>query len=283
MDASTEVATTQKPIEVVGELVRANAFELPLLPESSSKLLRLCDEHSSPEELAQCIRNDAAIATNVLRVANSAVYSSGTPIVSMQQAVARLGISRIREIVLVVSCKSRVFSVPGFEEEVQESFQNSLATGFFAQEIARVRRLSVEDAFLCGLLHDIGRPILLQAVFDYQRAQQVSFDRSDLIDAVEHFRPEVGGSLIEAWSLPERIVNLSYGEGSQLPNSGRVIQFAEELVWRHNIIFVSAIGNNGPALSTVNAPGGLSSCIFGVAAYISPDMMKAQYSLQSHL
>jgi tripeptidyl-peptidase II len=78
------------------------------------------------------------------------------------------------------------------------------------------------------------------------------------------------------------VINLSYGEGCQLPNSGRVIQLAEELVWRHNIIFVAAVGNNGPALSTVNAPGGMSSCILGVAAYVSPEMMKAEYSLTSN-
>ena len=78
------------------------------------------------------------------------------------------------------------------------------------------------------------------------------------------------------------VINLSYGEGCQLPNRGRIIRCAEELVWRHGIIFVSAVGNAGPALSTVNAPGGLSSCIIGVAAYVSPEMMKADYSLISN-
>jgi tripeptidyl-peptidase-2 len=88
--------------------------------------------------------------------------------------------------------------------------------------------------------------------------------------------------IMEAVRLGCDVINLSYGEGCQLPNSGRVIQCAQEMVWRHNIVFVSAVGNNGPALSTVNAPGGLSSCIMGVAAYVSPDMMKANYSLQSN-
>ena len=97
---------------------------------------------------------------------------------------------------------------------------------------------------------------------------------------------ETGSSLcrgiITAINMGCDVINLSYGEGSQLPNVGRVIKCAEELVWRYNIMFVSAVGNNGPALSTVNAPGGMSSCIFGVAAYVSPDMMKADYSLMSN-
>lgn len=78
------------------------------------------------------------------------------------------------------------------------------------------------------------------------------------------------------------VINLSYGEGCQVPNAGRIVQLAEELVWRHNIVFVSAVGNNGPALSTVNAPGGLSSCILGVGAYVSPTMMKAGHSISSN-
>jgi tripeptidyl-peptidase-2 len=57
------------------------------------------------------------------------------------------------------------------------------------------------------------------------------------------------------------VINLSYGEASQVANSGRLARLAEEMVWRHNIIFVSAVGNNGPALTTVNAPGGITSCV----------------------
>lgn len=78
------------------------------------------------------------------------------------------------------------------------------------------------------------------------------------------------------------VINLSYGEASQVANAGRVLRMAEELVWRHNIVFVSATGNSGPALTTVNAPGGIASCMIGVAAYVSPEMMKVDYSLLSN-
>lgn len=62
---------------------------------------------------------------------------------------------------MLISCRSKVFNVEGFKTDVRESFDLSLATAALSQEIARVRRLNVEDAFLCGLLHDIGRPVLL--------------------------------------------------------------------------------------------------------------------------
>ena len=97
---------------------------------------------------------------------------------------------------------------------------------------------------------------------------------------------ETGAAIIrgmmEAVRLGCHVINLSYGEGTQLPNKGRVIQCAEELVWRHGVVFVSAAGNNGPALTSVNAPGATSSPIMAVAAYVSPEMMKANYSLTSN-
>lgn len=92
----------------------------------------------------------------------------------------------------------------------------------------------------------------------------------------------VARGIMAAVRLGCDVINLSYGEASQVANAGRVARLAEEVVWRHNIMFVSAVGNNGPALTTLNAPGGNTTCIMGVAAYVSPDMMKADYSLFSN-
>ncbi len=88
-------------------------------------------------------------------------------------------------------------------------------------------------------------------------------------------------AMIEAVKHKCDIINLSYGEGAALPNTGRFVQLAEKLVYKHGITFVSSAGNNGPALTTVGAPGGLSECILGVAAYVSPEMMEAEYSMRS--
>jgi len=88
-------------------------------------------------------------------------------------------------------------------------------------------------------------------------------------------------ALIEAVRLKCDVINLSYGEGCVMPNRGRFAELADDLVHRHGIIFVSSAGNDGPAISTVGAPGGTTSAILSIAAYISPAMMAAEYSMKN--
>ncbi|MGA1235400.1 MAG: S8 family serine peptidase [Limisphaerales bacterium] len=79
------------------------------------------------------------------------------------------------------------------------------------------------------------------------------------------------------------IINLSYGEPTTRPNAGSIPELLTELVREDGVIFISSAGNAGPAMSTVGAPGGTTSALIGVGAYVSPAMMENGYSMRSGL
>ena len=191
---------------ILAKIADDDSFELPVLPEVAAQLLQLTNDiDCDPLEIVGLIRRDQSLTTHLLRIANSARYSTGVIVTSIQQAVARLGLIRVREIVVLVACRSRIFDVAEFDQEVRSSFRRSLAAAVFAQEIARLRRLNVEEAFLSGLLHDVGRPIILQYLADCRRSHSLTVTDDVVCHAATEYRVPLGARLITAWKLPERV------------------------------------------------------------------------------
>jgi putative nucleotidyltransferase with HDIG domain len=185
--------------------LETGSLELPLLPgvamEVTSAAAR---EDSDARLLADILKRDPAMAAHVLRVVNSPAYSPRAQIVSLQQAVGRVGSAKIREIALIIACRTGVFKVKGYEAEVDQVFKHSVATALFAQEIARQTRNNVEDAFLCGLLHDVGRPVLLQALLELSR-ESGSRAREALLAVVTDIHCRAGAALATEWKLPDTV------------------------------------------------------------------------------
>lgn len=187
-------------------LIESNKLELPVLPEVASQVIQLSfDEACEIKQLNALIQRDQSMAAHVLRLANSVMYGSTIPIVSLQQALARLGLSKIREIALMISCETKVFRVEGFDLRVRALYRHAIATAAYCQEVARLRRQNVEEAFLCGLLSDFGRPVLLQALVDMRKAMGLQVAREAIEAASGEFHCRVGAAMAREWKLPARL------------------------------------------------------------------------------
>ncbi len=183
----------------------AGRLDLPILPEAAGQVMQATsDGDCDARKLSAIIHRDQSLAGHVLRLANSPLYMPQTPIVSLQQAVSRLGMKTIREISLAITCESRVFRVKGFEAEMRDFFRHSYAAGLYAQEIARLRRWNVEEGFLCGMLHDVGKPVVLQTLVDLA-SDAADVSHEELLALVAEFHAEAGSRLIASWKLPVRL------------------------------------------------------------------------------
>ena len=186
------------------ERVASGTIDVPLLPQTASQVLASCNETAcDSRHLANLIQRDPALAGHVLSVANSAAYAPREPIVSLAQAISRLGFRVICDIALAVALKGKVFTVKGREDRVRTMWGHSACAGAWAKEIARARRKNVEGAFLCGLLHDVGQPAVLQASLELFAKHHREPDEGVLDAWTIEFHAKVGALMLERWNFPQ--------------------------------------------------------------------------------
>ena len=183
--------------------VTADDLELPLLPDTAAQVLTACSsDECDARGLADLITRDPSLAGHVLRVANSAAYAPEEPIVSLQQAVSRLGMGTLCGIAVSVVAQGHVFDLPGHEDRLSVMWRHSAITAAWAREVARLRRRNVESAFLAGLLHDVGKPVVLEALCCIEQLSELRMDDDLIDDWLSEFHGAVGARLLESWGLP---------------------------------------------------------------------------------
>ena len=188
--------------------IEKNHIDVPILPEVAGKAVRLTQNpESTSNELAKLIQSDQTLAGHVMRVANSAAYSPNASILTLQQAITRLGMKMIAEIALAASINSSLFDTPGFENYIERKLKFSLATALWAKEVARACRRNVEAAFLAGLLHDIGRPVAIQDALNTARKAKITLTEEELFILEDTYQRPIGIRVIKLWEMPNSVQN----------------------------------------------------------------------------
>ena len=169
-------------------------------------------------EVAEILQVDAALTTGLLRLANTAMVGSRYPVSSVMQAVALLGVERVSALVATLSLGSflgPVTKMPVFAQFWRHNLATALAATVYAQKL----NMDTDQAYLHGLLHDIGRLGMLMAFRD-QYAALYSNGAEDLVSRErERFgfdHVQAGGWLAILWNLPPAIAEPSVTDGSPL-------------------------------------------------------------------
>jgi putative nucleotidyltransferase with HDIG domain len=156
---------------------------------------KIDDPNITIDEIISCI-TDQILVSKVLKICNSPYYGRIGHVSSLKEAVVFIGLKSLMSIVTVHAMSG--FS-PRNANEIKKVLQHSLVCAMIARQISRDMRGNFELAFICGLLHDIGKTVLLEKLGEYML---LSEERDQLI---EENHAEMGYLLAEKWNFGEDI------------------------------------------------------------------------------
>lgn len=139
---------------------------LPTLPDAANRAVALADDpNCRMSDLARLIEADAAIATGLLRVANSALFAAGNPVTKLDQALSRLGLWSAKNLIISIAVQSLFRGIKGDAKARCEAlWRHGSTTADLARHLNHTFRLGFKgEEYSAGLLHDLGRVLIAVA------------------------------------------------------------------------------------------------------------------------
>ena len=215
MDLTAAAPSKTDALETLRKLV-GKTCDLPPLPATALTVMRMTeDPWVSARDLQAVITRDQSLCARVLRIVNSPIYGLRSEISTVSHAVAILGMDVLRTTVIAVTVQQMCggSKVLGHDLTTRLLADHSWGAAVAARKVAaRVKYPSLEEAFLCGLMHDIGKIVLLRnfparygeiisdayrgAIASSRDAEQESFGFS---------HAHVGALLAERWGFPPQL------------------------------------------------------------------------------
>jgi len=187
--------------------------DLPPMPHVAMKVLELVQKkETSNEDLREVISKDQALTAQILKFSNSAMYSCVREIRTLSDALVVLGFNTLKSLV-ITSATQAVYKKKKIGLIERKLWEHSVATGIGARELGKfIRFTNSEEAFVGGLLHDIGKVVLCQEITEEynQIVQNVYNSEEYFIDiefeALGFDHTDVGNLLVEKWKFAEVMI-----------------------------------------------------------------------------
>ncbi|MEF3254034.1 MAG: HDOD domain-containing protein [Deferribacterales bacterium] len=206
--------------------VLAKAENIPPLPAIAQELLKLTrNDETSLKKIIDKIKTDQGFSAKILKLINSPFYALRKEITSIDQASMLIGAATIKNIVLSISIESfyqKNFSY--YKMSGTELWKHSLETAVLAESIAKKLRLDSDAAYLAGLMHDIGKIVLV----DFLTQEINDYNDEKNILGITH--QEVSSIILSKWGLATTIISAveeHHNISSEVIN--RVIFYANQL------------------------------------------------------
>jgi HD-like signal output (HDOD) protein len=189
--------------------------ELPTLPSIATAIMeKTLEANISARQIAELVEKDQALALKVLKVANSPFYRRIKEISTIRGAVVLLGFNVLKSIVLSISVLNLFNNKDRQALDFYKFWQHSIACAVCAKSIAaKILPNSAEDAFIAGLLHDLGKVIADQLICRKGQYREVmeAMERAgaDILEieqevvGIDH--ASIGKYLMERWNLPSHL------------------------------------------------------------------------------
>jgi len=210
---SFEIPYNLKPENVtsfVKDRILKEINGVPTFPENIIRLLDLCsDPDSSIEDIVTRIKTDVAIASDVIKLANSAGFITSGRMEDVGMAVMKIGLKNLKSILIASNARKIMESRYSRFEEIWEHCNRVAVYSRLIAENYKMKEVA-ENAFLAGLLHDLGQVILLAVDMNaIKKIAEIVHDRNILSSAIMEeisigiSHSEIGALVSENWNFPD--------------------------------------------------------------------------------
>jgi len=271
------------------EAVISNVNQLPSMPDVVAKLLRLVNkEDFSFKEIAEEISKDQAMTTNILKLCNSAYFSKGNTITSVEKGIITLGLNEVKEIIMIVSAKPLLDkSLLGYDMEKGALWEQGFIVAEVAKKISELTgRKDVADiVFTGGIIHNIGKVVIalfvhntFVEIMDLVQKENMPFSKAER-EVMGYSHEEIGERVLSKWNFPQVLKSIVryYKDPASAPEED---QYEVSVVHIANVLSIMAgvgIGKDGLyhsiedyALTKVN----LNPSDLGKVFSIIPDLLE---------
>ncbi len=189
---------------------------LPKFPESITRInAMLSDPDSKLSDIALTISNDVSLTADLLKLVNSAAFSLATPCHSINDAVKLVGIRGVRNLLFSVGSMKNLENAGTLNQK--ELWDHSYRVAFYSYTLAKNffnrNHEVIDDSYICGLLHDMGKVIFSEAhpqvIENYEKNMKGKHIDSLLMETISTGRnhSEIGGKIAEKWGFPQIITD----------------------------------------------------------------------------